>query len=143
MVEKVKHYYLQQGNITGEQNACDNNIYNTFGDWRNWITLLSDDAEASWETVFVSGHNEAFASQIKGIDPNFNIDKIYLDAYQQFSTAGGQKYPDAEIDLNKRIQKGALILNYSGHGGELQLTGDAERLAPRQEPQPRRETLGQ
>lgn len=124
MVEKVKHYYLQQGNITGEQNPCDNNAYNTFGDWRNWITLMSDDAEASWELEFVSGHNEAFASQIKNLDPTFNVDKIYLDAYQQYSTAGGQKYPDAEADLNKRIQKGTLILNYSGHGGELQLTGE-------------------
>jgi len=124
MVEKVKHYYLQQGNITGEQNPCDNNSYNTFGDWRNWITLMSDDAEAAWEMEFVDGHNEVFASQIKNIDPTFNVDKIYLDAYQQYATAGGQKYPDAEADLNRRIQKGTLILNYSGHGGELQLTGE-------------------
>jgi hypothetical protein len=124
MVEKVRHYYLQQGNITGEQNPCDNNVYNTFGDWRNWITLMSDDAEAGWETVFVNGHNEDFATQIKNTDPTFNIDKIYLDAYQQYATAGGQKYPDAEADLNRRIQKGTLILNYSGHGGELQLTGE-------------------
>jgi hypothetical protein len=124
MVEKVRHYYLQQGNITGEQNPCDNNVYNTFGDWRNWITLMSDDAEAGWEMEFVSGHNEDFATQIKNTDPTFNIDKIYLDAYQQNATAGGQKYPDAEADLNRRIQKGTLILNYSGHGGELQLTSE-------------------
>lgn len=124
MVEKVKHYYLQQGDLTGDQSACNNDAYSTFGDWRNWITLLSDDAEADWELAFVKDHNEIFANQIKSIDPTFNIDKIYLDAYQQYSTSGGQKYPDAEIDLNRRIQKGALILNYSGHGGELQLTGE-------------------
>jgi hypothetical protein len=124
MVEKVKHYYIQQSTNINESNACDNSVYNTFGDWRNWITLMSDDAEDSWELSFVSQHNEAFANQIKNIDPSFNIDKIYLDAYKQYSTSGGQKYPDAESDLNKRISKGTLIFNYSGHGGELQLTGE-------------------
>jgi len=124
MVEKVKHYYIQQSTNIFETNSCENNVYNTFGDWRNWITLMSDDAEESWELSFVSQHNESFANQIKNIDPSFNIEKLYLDAYKQYSTSGGQKYPDAESDLNKRISKGTLIFNYSGHGGELQLTGE-------------------
>ena len=124
MVEKVKHYYLQQNTDIYTSNSCENNVYNTFGDWRNWITLMSDDADESWELYFVTQHNEVFANQIKNIDPTFNIDKIYLDAYKQYSTSGGQKYPDAENDLNKRINKGTLIFNYSGHGGELQLTSE-------------------
>ena len=124
MVEKVKHYYIQQNSNIFESNVCENSVYNTFGDWRNWITLLSDDAEDGWELSFVTQHNEAFANQIKNIDPSFNIEKIYLDAYKQYSTSGGQKYPDAELDLNKRISRGSLIFNYSGHGGELQLTGE-------------------
>ncbi|MCD6067402.1 MAG: hypothetical protein K0S33_2228 [Bacteroidetes bacterium] len=128
MVEKVKHYYLQQGDINQTTTACDNSSYTTFGDWRNWITFLADDAEAgplsAWELMFVSQHSETFATQVQSIDPTFNIDKIYLDAYQQYSTSGGQKYPDAEAALNRRIQKGSLIVNYSGHGGELQLTSE-------------------
>ena len=124
MVEKVKHYYIQQSTNIYTSNICDNNVYNTFGDWRNWITLMSDDAEDGWELSFVNQHNEAFASQIKNIDPSFNIEKLYLDAYKQYSTSGGQKYPDVETDLNRRINKGTLIFNYSGHGGELQLTSE-------------------
>ena len=40
----------------------------------------------------------------------------------QVSTPGGQRYPDANRDLNLAVQKGALIINYTGHGGELGLT---------------------
>ncbi|HEY1040742.1 MAG TPA: type IX secretion system sortase PorU, partial [Bacteroidia bacterium] len=124
MVEKVKHYYLQQGDVNKETTACDNSVYSTFGDWRNWICFLADDVDEAWETTFVSQHSEVFASQVKNLDPTFNIDKIYLDAFQQFSSSSGQKYPEAEATLEKRIQKGALIVNYSGHGGELQLTSE-------------------
>lgn len=122
MVEKVKHYYLQQGEIDKEMTACDNSVYSTFGDWRNWICFLADDVDDGWETQFVANHSEPFSNQVKSLAPTFNIDKIYLDAFQQFSTSSGQRYPDAETALEKRIKKGALILNYSGHGGELALT---------------------
>ncbi|MDP2387284.1 MAG: type IX secretion system sortase PorU [Bacteroidota bacterium] len=122
MVEKVKHYYLQQGDLNTEMTACDNSVYSTFGDWRNWVCFLADDVDEGWETAFVASHSEPFSAQVKSLAPTFNIDKIYLDAFQQFSTSSGQRYPDAETALEKRIQKGALILNYSGHGGELALT---------------------
>src|SRR6202007_3024728 len=41
-------------------------------------------------------------------------------------TPGGNRYPDASEDFLRRIKKGALIFNYTGHGGEVGLT--AERL---------------
>ncbi|MBK9671540.1 MAG: type IX secretion system sortase PorU [Bacteroidetes bacterium] len=49
---------------------------------------------------------------------NINIDKIYFDAFKQMSTAGGQRYPDVTAAINQRIDNGALIMNYTGHGGE-------------------------
>ena len=50
-----------------------------------------------------------------------NIIKIYLDAYQQIVTSGGQRYPDVEEAINQNMNKGALIFNYVGHGGETGL----------------------
>jgi hypothetical protein len=53
------------------------------------------------------------------LQDNYNIDKIYLDAYQQISTPGGERYPDATAALNHRMERGSLLVNYTGHGGEL------------------------
>jgi hypothetical protein len=56
---------------------------------------------------------------IKTKFPVINIDKIYLDAYPQISNSGGARYPDANKALNLRVERGTLIMNYMGHGGEL------------------------
>src|SRR5690606_31619207 len=63
---------------------------------------------------------------VNSINPGYNADKIFLDAYQRFSTPGGPRFPDASADFVRRIKKGALIFNYTGHGGEVGLT--AERM---------------
>ena len=44
---------------------------------------------------------------------------MVIDGYQQISTAGGERYPEAQEDLRELINKGALIVNYIGHGGEV------------------------
>ena len=41
-----------------------------------------------------------------------------FDAYKQFSTAGGERYPDVTNAITQRVESGALIVNYTGHGGE-------------------------
>jgi hypothetical protein len=51
-------------------------------------------------------------------------DKIFLDAYVQESMAGGQRSPDANAAINQRVTKGALIINYTGHGGETGWTNE-------------------
>ena len=50
---------------------------------------------------------------------NFNINKIFLDNYNQISTPGGPRSPDAQTAINEAISKGSLFVNYTGHGGEL------------------------
>lgn len=95
-------------------------------DWRNIVTVIADDmeAEAGWEANFLTG-SEAIANQLDGINKVWNIDKIYLDSYQQVSNAG-QRYPEAEVAIYNRVNKGSLIINYIGHGGESGVT--AERV---------------
>ncbi len=64
-------------------------------------------------------NSEELAAKVALKAPCLNIGKIYMDAYVQMSTPGGQRYPEAQEALRARVQKGALIVNYVGHGGEV------------------------
>lgn len=98
----------------------------TMQPWRNVITFLCDDAEGN---QFFE-HSETFARQIKTTGgANMVVDKIYLDAYNQEDTPSGQVAPEVNNALNNRMDKGTLVLNYVGHGGEVQLS--TERILQR------------
>ena len=49
-----------------------------------------------------------------------------MDSYVQEASAGGFRYPKARTDLFDAFEKGALVFNYLGHGGEDGLS--AERI---------------
>ncbi|TYP97363.1 peptidase C25-like protein [Tenacibaculum adriaticum] len=89
----------------------------SFGDWRNTITLLADDIDASSDTTLQSGLEEV-ADTIKKYKPIFNINKIYADAYQQQTSSGGERYPQVNEAITNTIEKGTLVFDYFGHGGE-------------------------
>lgn len=98
----------------------------TMQPWRNVITFMCDDAE---HNQFFD-HSEEFASLIKNTGgQNMVVDKIYLDAYNQESTPNGQLAPEVNVAVNNRMDKGTLVLNYVGHGGEVQLA--EERILKR------------
>lgn len=107
MVDKVENYLIQNES--------------TMQPWRNVITFMCDDAERN---EFLD-HSEAYARQIKNTGgENLVVDKIYLDAYNQEETPNGQIAPDVNTALNNRMEKGTLVLNYAGHGGEVQLSNE-------------------
>lgn len=112
MVDKIEKYL--------EKNES------TMQPWRNTITFMCDDAERN--NFF--DDSESFARQIKDTGgENLVVDKIYLDAYNQVSTPNGQMAPDFNTAVNNRMEKGTLVLNYVGHGGEVQLA--EERILQR------------
>ena len=90
----------------------------SIGAWKNKICFVADDADAGWEVNLIT-HADALAEKIDTAYDYFNIDKIYLDSYQQSLSAGSQRYPDAQQDLVNLIEDGAFIINYVGHGGEV------------------------
>ena len=90
----------------------------TFGDWRNVLTFVGDDAE---DVTSHQTQTDYLANVCDTLVPNYNIDKIYLDAFQQVSTPVGERYPDVNIAILNRIRKGTLVFNYTGHGNELGL----------------------
>ena len=91
---------------------------NSYGDWKNKVCFISDDVDEAWEENLLI-HADALAVKV---DTNYawvNVDKIYSDAFQQESTAGGERYPDVNQKIIDLINSGVLIVNYIGHGGEV------------------------
>jgi hypothetical protein len=100
MVDKIIHY-----SSTG---------YPVQADWRNTITFVADD-----ENINLHLHQAEELCAIVGTSyPVFNVSKIYLDAYKLVEIPGGSRFPDANVALNTAVNKGSLIMNYTGHGGE-------------------------
>jgi hypothetical protein len=89
----------------------------SLGDWRNTITLLADDIDARNENVLQEGV-ESISIDIKNKKPIFNINKIYLDAFVEENSSGGKRYPEVKSAITNSIEKGTLIFDYFGHGGE-------------------------
>jgi hypothetical protein len=89
----------------------------SFGNWRNEITLIADDIDAVGEEV-IEVTMEKLADTIAANKPIFNLKKIYIDAYVQESTSGGNKYPTVNVDITNQVEKGTLLIDYFGHGGE-------------------------
>lgn len=88
------------------------------GDWRNTITLVADDIDDALEDASIQPGVEVIADAIKEKKPVFNVNKIYMDAYVQENSAGGERYPSVNTAITNAIEKGTLIFDYFGHGGE-------------------------
>lgn len=86
----------------------------TFGNWRNTICFIADDEDGN---AHIDDADD-IASYFDTALPVYNLNKIYIDAYQQVPGAGGERYPDANIAINNQIFTGALIFNWAGHGNE-------------------------
>lgn len=93
------------------------NSTNSFGDWRNQVTLIADDIDANGEDVLQESL-ERIADSIKVRKPILNVKKIYADAYVQQTSSGGERYPDVNTEVSNSVERGTLMANYFGHGGE-------------------------
>ncbi|MBI3510515.1 MAG: type IX secretion system sortase PorU [Bacteroidetes bacterium] len=116
MVQKIKHYMTRQIPSTNIS-ACTNDQCSKGGEWRTWLTFIGDDEDSD---IHMS-QSDQLATLVDTTYDIYNIDKIYLDAYQQQQTPGGERYPDVSAAINHRMDKGCLIMNYTGHGGEVGL----------------------
>ncbi len=93
------------------------NSVNSFGDWRNQVTLISDDLDVASEFLLQTSM-EKIADTIKDRKPILNVKKIYADAFSQQVSSGGERYPDVNTNISNSVERGSLLLNYFGHGGE-------------------------
>ncbi len=94
------------------------NYYATssLGDWRNTLSFVADDPDNSGEFILQQALDQ-ITQEIELKKPSFNIKKIYADAHQQETSAGGELYPTVNEAINNAIETGTLFLDYFGHGG--------------------------
>ncbi|HEY9113709.1 MAG TPA: type IX secretion system sortase PorU [Bacteroidales bacterium] len=98
-VDKIEHYMSRNEDV--------------MGNWRNNICFVADDMDANL-------HLDQANSMIDIVDtlhPGFHINKIFSDAYQKIKVPNGKRFPEVNTQIKKQVDQGALILNYTGHGG--------------------------
>ncbi|HPD95214.1 MAG TPA: type IX secretion system sortase PorU [Tenuifilaceae bacterium] len=88
--------------------------YTDSGDWQSKLCFIGDDEDAN---VHMEDAN-TLAEYISTNHNEYNISKIFFDAYTQVATAGGESYPDVTKAINSAINNGLLLVNYTGHGNE-------------------------
>lgn len=115
-VDKI--YQYEEINITDPlsgQNCAANAATVLSPDWRNRIVFVADDEDSNMHL----NQADQLAEIVDTMYPEYNLTKIYFDSYVQESTPGGQRYPEVTVSLNNEVNRGTLIVNYTGHGGEL------------------------
>lgn len=94
----------------------------THGSWRSEYTMVADDGptglsgqqdDADLHLANVDQVAELVATQLY---PQINLRKIYGETYERVFL-NGFRIPDAKKEINDTLNRGTLLLNYSGHGG--------------------------
>jgi len=116
-VDKIFRYeQLDIDNMnTGQACAADAPTSSVSPDWRNRIVFVADDEDNNLHL----NQSDQLAELVDTLYPEINIDKIFMDAFVQESTPGGQRYPEVNTALNNAVNRGALLVNFTGHGGEV------------------------
>jgi hypothetical protein len=90
------------------------------GPWQNLISLSAQDGwhgTQGWQgnnaTIFT---NDCEILANSYIPPSYDLNKIYLAAYNTVFTSDGRKIPDAYNAIISTINSGTLIMNWIGHG---------------------------
>ncbi len=117
---KLKAYVSENNSSNGGAYCLGDVQDSPFGNWRNVVTFVSDDQDGSggaYEQVHLNSAN-SLANIVSTNHPAYDISKLYMDAFTQVSTPGGERYIDGEKAIQQRVQSGSLLVTYIGHGGE-------------------------
>jgi len=104
MVDKVIHYAT----------------ISSFGNWRKNYILCADDEDNNTHLTQAEG----LAEMLDTVYCQYDLEKIYIDAYQQDTVPYGWRFPDVTALFQKRFDDGFLYLNYTGHTGENWLANE-------------------
>ena len=99
-VDKVINYYSKE----------------SLGAWRNNVSFIADDEDNNLHL-----QDAELITATVSANPIFNIQKVYLDAFQQESGSAGSRYPAVNETIDNQIASGILIFNFIGHGGSARL----------------------
>jgi len=86
----------------------------SLGDWRTKVTFVADDGDRNIH----QRDADILARTVDSDQPEFEINKLYLDAFEQESLPSGETSPEAEAELLDAVHEGRLLINFTGHGAE-------------------------
>lgn len=106
-------------NLTEAKNVVDKIIrYDTdtalLGKWRKDLVFIADDGDYN---LHQDDAND-LAGFVETNHGEFNTKKIFLDSYPQQSRPSGEVSPETNKIIEESFYNGALVINYTGHGGE-------------------------
>nr|WP_236676095.1 type IX secretion system sortase PorU [Chryseolinea lacunae] len=90
-----------------------------FGAWRKSILFVADDGSIS--DGFSGEHQKQARSLADGIETNeaeFDTKRVFLGTYTKTVKPNGEAIPEVNDAIMKQFDRGALIINYTGHGSE-------------------------
>ncbi len=85
------------------------------GAWQNVVVLMGDDGDKTMPNQHMIDAEEV-ATHIAENNPAFMLHRIYWDDFPMEVLSTGNSYPMATQAIYDRLDEGALIVNYSGHG---------------------------
>jgi hypothetical protein len=88
------------------------------GAWQNVLMFMGDDGNNNLHMKDV----DEVAEDIAGRYPGYQIKKVMWDAYKGVATSTGNTYPEVTRIIKQQQAAGALIMDYSGHGREDQIS---------------------
>ncbi len=91
-------------------------------DWAKRICFIADDGD---NNLHFKQADKQLATIVDTLHPGFQVNKIYSDAHAKVKIPGGYRFPDVNPKISSQVEEGALIVNYTGHGG---LIGWADEL---------------
>ena len=97
-----------------------------YGDWQNLFTFAGDDdfPDRTRNKDLHVLNADGTATRMDLNEPGARLKKIYLFAYQEEITGAGRQLPGATRDFMNAFNNGSLVVNYSGHGNEQNLTDE-------------------
>ncbi len=87
------------------------------GDWENTIMVMGDDGN---DNIHMRDANE-MAALLQTMRPAYNVRKVMWDAYNEVTSATGNSYPEVTDIIKRQQAKGALVMDYYGHGSASQV----------------------
>lgn len=91
------------------------------GYWKNQLCFVADDGDGALHMR----QADSIAVSLARTYPAYQLNKIYLDSYQQEITASGQSYPLARSRFQNLLRSGLFLLNYTGHAGPTGWTNES------------------
>ena len=83
------------------------------GVWRTRACYVADNMDGYSHLTQADG----IAQLMERLQPELIVSKVYMDAYAHKNVGGRTSVPDARRKLMDELQKGLLLLDYTGHGG--------------------------